>query len=100
RDRVLEPALDEALERPRTVRRVVTLAGQQVDSRISDVQPQLALGEAIAQSAQLDRHDLAQLLLIKPGEQDDVVDSVEKLRPEVLSQLREHRFARLFPVRR
>src|SRR5690606_28539505 len=48
--RVFDPALDGALERPRPVNRVVTHRHQLVQRLVADLQAQLALGQALAQT--------------------------------------------------
>src|SRR6187551_1256506 len=84
---VLEMALDRAAERPRAVQRVVALPREQRERGIGHLE-----GEARLRHPSLDvRHeqpdDLAQLRLVERLEDDDLVDAVEELRPEVVAEL-------------
>src|SRR5262245_2031212 len=62
RQRVLHALLDHALERPRTVDRVVALLGQLLARRWCQLQRDLAVLELLAQPAELDLDDLPDLL--------------------------------------
>src|SRR5207253_1917250 len=62
RQRVQEPLLERALQRARPVDRVVALRRQELLGPRGQLQRDLALRQPPAQPAQLDLHDLGQLL--------------------------------------
>ena len=81
-DRVLEPLLDHALQRPRAERRVVPLVGQLLQRGRADVEREVSLGEALAEPAHLHVDDPLDLPLAQRVEDDRLVDAVEELGPE------------------
>ena len=81
--RVLHLALDDALQRPRAVDRVVALVGQPGARRLVEVERDLAILEQLLQPRELDVDDLRHVAPLQAVEQDDVVEPVEELRPEM-----------------
>ena len=77
-------ALDHPLQRPRAVGAVVALARQPLERAAIQLQPDLAIGQQLAQVLQLDLHDRRHVAALQPAEQDDLVQPVEELGPEVL----------------
>ena len=90
RQRVEHPALDGPLQRPRAIRRVVALCDQHVLRPVGQLDVDLAILEPLHEAAQLDVDDLPHLLARQRVEEDDLVDAVEELRPEVLAQRVHH----------
>ena len=91
--RILQLLLDDPLERPRPVDRIVALVAEPVARRVVHIQRDLAVGQQGAQPFELDiddgRHDLARQAV----EQQGLVDPVDELRPEV----RPHHLHHLVP---
>ena len=87
RQRILEPALDGPPQRPRAIDRVVALARQVGEGRIGHPQAQARLRQPPREARHQEPDDLAQLRLAERPEDDDLVDAVEELRPEVVAQL-------------
>src|SRR5919202_7085747 len=83
RQRLDQVLLDGPLERPRAVHRVEALASHQLFGRVGELEPHLALGQPLAQPAQLDLDDALDLLQAQRVEDDDLVDAVDQLGPEV-----------------
>src|SRR6476661_7150607 len=71
RDRVLQLALDDALERASAIDRIVALGGQQLLGLGSDFEPEVASREQRIEMAQLDVHDLHQVGAAQLAEHDD-----------------------------
>src|SRR5439155_8906629 len=82
REWVLDQALDRALERAGAVGGVPAGLGEDLLRRIRQLEPEASLGEALADTPQLQLDDLGDLLLRERPELDDLVDPVEKLRAE------------------
>ena len=96
RQRVEHPPLDRPLQRPRAVGRIVALGDQQILGAVGQLDVDLAILEPLHQAAQLDVDDRPHLLAAERVEEDDLVDPVEELRPEVRAQrLDDLRAARL-----
>ena len=87
RERVLDQALDRALERPGAVGRIPARLGDQLLRRVGQLEREPALGEPRAQPRELELDDLAELLARQRLELDDLVDPVQELGPEELAQL-------------
>src|SRR6476646_2365615 len=87
RDRVLELALDHALERPSPVYRIVALRGQELLGLRRDLEPDVPGRQQIVQVAQLDVHDVHQVLAAERTEDDDLVHPIEELGTEEVPEL-------------
>ena len=83
-ERVFDQVLDGPAERPGTVVGVVALVDQEVLGLVGEDQFQAAIGHPAADLGQLDVDDLLQVVLVERAEDDDVVEPVEELGPEVL----------------
>src|SRR5690349_8045981 len=79
RERVLDQALDGALQRTRAERRVVSLLGDHALGLGRQLERDLALAEQLLEPRQLQLHDVLDLLRAERTEDDDVVDAVEEL---------------------
>ena len=86
--RVLHLLLDHALQGPRAVGRVVALVGEPRARRVVQLQGELAVGEQLLQPADLDVDDRRHLIAPQAVEQDDLVDAVQELGPELGAHLR------------
>ena len=86
RERVLDQALDRPLERPRPVGRVVP--SRTIRARAAGVSSsgQVLAGEPPLQVGQQQVHDRGQIGVGEGVEDDDLVDPVEELGPEVPAQ--------------
>ena len=84
RERVLDLLLDGALQGARAVHGIEAGFAEQILRGIVDGELHVAVGETLAQEAELDVHDGTQLALAQRMEHDDVVDAVDELRTEVL----------------
>src|SRR4051812_18893424 len=87
RERVLDHALQRALQGPGAVRRVPACFGDGVLRLVRQLELDAALGEPSAQARELELDDLAQLFASERPELDDLVDPVEELRAEELAHL-------------
>src|SRR5271169_2485457 len=74
--------LDHPPQRTRAVNRIVAAFGEVVARLVGQIELDLALAQPLPQLAELDIHNLAQLLLGQRMEHHDLVDPVEELRPE------------------
>src|SRR6266550_6739652 len=83
---VLQETLDRALQRSGAERRIVALCRQDFTCRRSELERELPVGEQILEPLQLQVDDVLDLLLAEWSEDDDVVDSVEEFRTEMLTQ--------------
>src|SRR5262245_734636 len=79
--------LEHALEGARAVHRVVAALGEPVLRAVGQLERELAVLEALGESGELDVEDGPDLGLIQGVEDDDVVDAIEELGPEVTAQL-------------
>src|ERR1700730_16955295 len=99
RQRVLQAALDHPLERPGAIDRIVAAVGQPLHRPAVEVESDLATGQELAQLSELDVDDVRHVSPAQPVEQQDLVEPVEKLRPEgaayLLHHLLAHRVGRL-----
>src|SRR5208337_1340236 len=86
RQRVLNQALDGALQRARAELRIVTLAEQQLLRFRRQFNLDLALSQNLPQVLELKVDDLFDLLLAERVEDHDLVHAIDELRPEVLEQ--------------
>ncbi len=82
-ERILEIALDHPLQRPCAVGGVPALGGEPVARRGIERQHDLAIGQELLEPRELDLDDPAHLAPLKTVEQDDLVDAVQELRPEM-----------------
>ena len=89
-ERGLELLLQQPLERARAVDRVVAGVREVLERRVGELDLDLALRQPRPQPAELDLDDLLELLARQAVEDDDLVDAVEELGPEVLAQRLEH----------
>src|SRR3972149_5417861 len=87
---VLQPLLDDPLERPRAVHRIVTLLSESLAGRVGEFQCHLAILEHMTQPSQLDLDDLSNLFTGEGAEDDHFIDAVEKLGPQVATKLLHH----------
>src|SRR5690606_16733501 len=82
---VFDPALDGALEWAGAVDGVVADGYEFFPRCVAQLQTQLALGQALAQTAQLDLCDATDLILAERLEHHHLVDPVDEFRAEVLT---------------
>src|ERR1700686_3715794 len=82
RDTVLDLSLDDALERARSILRVVAHVCQQVSRGGSELQGDVPLSQARAQAIDLDVHDVLHLLARDLMEDDDLIDTVDEFPSE------------------
>ena len=87
RERRLDNALDQPLERARAEHRIVAFLRDVPARGFGQLDAQVALGEQLLESLQLQADDVLELRLAQRSEDDDVVEPVQELRPEVLPQL-------------
>ena len=73
-------------KRPRAVHRVVAFGDDEPLGGLGELDVDLALLQTLEQPADLDVDDLRHVLDAERVEEDDLVDAVEELRPEVLPQ--------------
>src|SRR3954454_12823313 len=90
RNRVLQLALDHPLERPGAVDRVVAPIGQELARLGGHLQPEMPAGQQLLEVAQLNVHDLGQVLAAQWPEHDDIVHPIEELGPETVPELLPH----------
>jgi hypothetical protein len=83
---VLDALLDDALQGSRAELRVVAFARERDGCRRRDTERDAARREALAQVAELDLDDAAELLARQRVEDHGLVDAVQELRPQVLLQ--------------
>ena len=88
--------LDRSFERPRAIDRIVASLHQMRPRLIRQRELNVAIRQTLAQARELDFHDLLQVLLIEGMEDNDLVDAVEKLRPETAAELVHHRILHVF----
>src|SRR2546426_12027480 len=78
--------LNCAPERTRSVNRIETFAREQFLGGIGQLEGDLLLLETLRQAAKLDLHNLFQIVLAEPVENDDFIDAIEKLGSEMRAQ--------------
>src|SRR3712207_3165517 len=83
RQAVDELLLDDALERPRAVGRVVAEVAEQLLRGVGERDRDAAAGDPRQHAVGLQLDDLAQVLAPERVELDDVVEAVDELGPEV-----------------
>src|SRR5450759_5672387 len=86
RERVLQQALNCPLQRTRSECRIVTFGRQDFARRGRQLERELSVSEQLLELSQLQIDDVLNLSLAKRAENDDVVDAIEKLRAEMLSE--------------
>ena len=84
---ILDLALDGATQRTGTENRVEAAVGEQVARLVGQLDVHVALGQRLADAADQQVDHLDDFVLGQLVEDDDVVDTVEELRAEVLLQL-------------
>ena len=84
-ERVLDHVLDHAAQRPRAVVDVVAELDDVVLGLLGDLRLDLLGAQLLAHARQQQVHDLADLLDLQRAEDDERVDAVEELGPELLS---------------
>src|SRR5262245_19639645 len=95
-ERRLDLSLNRAFERSCAVIRVITRVHQVLFGGAGQLELNVALGESMAKSIELNLHNLLQVFLRERVEDDDFIHAVEKLRPEVIPHLSENRFFHSF----
>src|SRR5207249_2791360 len=83
RERILNPTLDHALERPGAVGRVVALVRDELQSHRGELQADPPLRQSLPQSLELDVDDRLDLFTAQRLEDDDLIDAIEEFRTEV-----------------
>ena len=73
RERVLELALDRALERPRAVDRIEADVAEQVEGAVADLELDAELGQALCQMPGLDARDAADVFATERMEDHEFV---------------------------
>src|SRR3954469_16311715 len=86
RERIEHQPLNRALERPRAVDRIVSFTRELFLGRFGELDVNFPLLEAPDQTRNLNVDDPLQVLAIERMEEDDLVDAVEELGPEVVAQ--------------
>ena len=96
RQRIQDHALDDAFQRTCAIGRIVSAFGEQVARLGREVQRDPHVLQPFGQPFELHVHDPADVVPAQRVEHDDVVDPVEKLRPEILPQRPQHFLGLLF----
>ncbi len=86
RQRSFQLAADQALEFTRTELGFVAFFREMVDQRLIESERHALAGGAARHAIELQADDVADLLLTQRMEDDDLVDAVEELGPEVAAQ--------------
>src|SRR5581483_11063494 len=85
-ERILDQALDGALQGPCPKLRVVAFAEEQLARPVRQLDFDLPIGQQALEMSELQVDDLLDLFLAEPVEDHNFIDSVQKLGPEVLEQ--------------
>ena len=93
--RVLHLALDNALQGPGAERRIVPLFGQQLLRRAGQLDLHVPFRQQTLQIPYLDLDNLLQMFLRQRVKDDDLVDAVQELGPELLPQGGHHQLPAL-----
>src|SRR4030042_159225 len=97
--RILQLALDQTLKRTGTIIGIIPRFSQVFTRGFSHLQAVATLGHTTSHVAQLDIDYLGQVLAAEHMKDNDLVDAVEKLRPEVrLQDACYHITRNLFPL--
>src|SRR5471032_2763160 len=96
RERIQHLPLTRPLERPCAVRRVEAFLHEIFLGLVRQLHVNLGLLEPLHQAPELDVDDLLQVLAAERVEEDDLVDPVQELGPEVLTQRLVHLAPRAF----
>src|ERR1700722_11982264 len=80
---VLHPLLDHAFQRTCAISRIVPLVGEPLPRLGVEAEPDLAVFQEPVQALELDVDNLAHVLAPQPMEEDDLVDAIEELGPEM-----------------
>src|SRR5580704_11785932 len=80
---VLHPLLDNAFQRTCAISRIVPLVGEPLPRLGVEAEPDLAVLEQPVQTLELDVDDLAHILATEAMEEDDFIDAVQELGPEM-----------------
>src|SRR3954463_8686714 len=83
RQRIEHPALDGPLQRPGSVHRIVALRHDESSGPLAQLDVNLPVLEPFQQAVNLNVHDQLHVLQAQRVEEDDLVDAVEELRPEM-----------------
>src|SRR5688572_23620833 len=84
--RILQQTLDRPLERTRPESRIVSLGGEHLARLRRELERELSVSEKLLELLELQLDDVLDLLLAERSEDDDVVDTVEEFRTEMLPQ--------------
>ena len=99
RERILDLRLDRALQGTRTVHGVESRLADPIARSIIESQLNIAFGEPLTQTAQLDVDDGADLLPAERMEHHEFIDPVDELGPKVLGDHLHHGFFHLGVIR-
>src|ERR1700693_2407918 len=80
---VLHPLLDHAFQRTCAISRIVPLVGEPLPRLGVEAEPDLAVFQEPVQALELDVDDLAHILATEAMEEDDFIDAVQELGPEM-----------------
>src|SRR5256885_4663886 len=86
RERVLQQPLNRALQRSCTERGIVALRSQYLARRRRQLEGEFPIAHQLLESAKLQIDDMLDFALSQRTENDDVVDAIEELGTEMLSQ--------------
>src|SRR5690606_41254585 len=84
--RILDVALDRALERPGAELRVPAHFREHVLGRFGDDEAELALREELGELGELDIDDTPELVALESSEHHDLIEAIDELRTEVTTQ--------------
>src|SRR5690348_15041679 len=87
REFVFQLALNRSLERTRAVNRLVPDPHNMSASCVRKLEGDLTIGQPLPQIAELYIHDLLQVFLSQRMEHDNLVDPIQKFRPENFTKL-------------
>src|SRR6185295_11314399 len=85
RQRILQQALDRALQWARAKRRIIAFGGQHFPRRGRELERELSFAEQGFEPLELEIDDVLDLLFAERAEDDDVVDTIEELGAEMLA---------------
>src|SRR5262245_48454731 len=89
--RIFDAALDRALQRPRTIHRVITLLGQSLERLLAQLEAEVLLLQPRTQRSQLNFRNSRHVLAAERMKHDDVVDPIQKLGSKMHTHHSEHR---------
>lgn len=85
-ERIQQVMLYSALERTRSVDRIVPVSRNQSCGFIGELEFQFAVAQSLTDALELDVDDAFEIILLQPVEDDDFINSVEELRAEVTAE--------------